>query len=99
MCRNSLPILAILVSLPLWPAHAQVRVDMNHVTCRQFLSYEPESKNFVVYWMSGYYNASKNNDVLNFRRLQENAEKILTYCKKHTADPLPKAINKVAIYK
>ena len=97
MCRKALAILAGLVSLMLWPAHAQVQVDMNRITCKDFLSYDSENKNFVAYWMSGYYSASRNNDVLDFRRLQKNAQKIIAYCKKHKADPLPKAINKNAV--
>jgi hypothetical protein len=46
--------------------------------------------------MSGYYNASKNNDVFDFNRLQKNSAKVLAYCKKHKAEPLPQAINKNA---
>ena len=97
MLRKSLAILAGVAILGSWPANAQVQVDMNRITCEQFLRYDLENKNFVVYWMSGYYSASKNYDVLDFQRLQRNAEKILAYCKRHKADPLPKAINKNAI--
>ncbi len=97
MCRNSLAIIAGLVGLALWPAHAQVQVDMNRITCRDLLSYDSENRNFVAYWMSGYYSASRNNDVLNFQRLQRNTKRVVDYCKKHKADPLPKAINKNAV--
>jgi len=97
MCRNSLVILMGLVGLALWPAHAQVQADMNRITCKDFLSYDSENKNFVGYWMSGYYSASRNNDVLDLKRLQRNAERLTAYCKKHKADPLPKAINKNAV--
>lgn len=97
MYRNSLVILVGLVGLAIWPAHAQVQFDMNHITCRDFLSYGYEYKNFVGYWMSGYYSASRNADVLDFRRLQRNAERVTVYCKKHKADPLPKAINRTAL--
>jgi hypothetical protein len=41
--------------------------------------------------------APRNNDVLDFKRLQRNAETVTAYCKKHKADALPKAINKTAI--
>jgi hypothetical protein len=92
MRRKSLAILAGLAGMALWPAHAQVRVDMNRITCRDFLSYDFEKRNFVGYWMSGYYSASRNNDLLDFRHLQRNAQRVLAYCKKHKAAPLPKAI-------
>ena len=81
MCRNGLIILLGLVGLALWPAHAQVQADMNHIRCRDFLSYDFENKNFVGYWMSGYYSASRNNDELDLKRLQRNAEKSLLIAK------------------
>lgn len=97
MCRNNLAIIAGLVGLALWPAHAQVQVDMNRITCRDLLSYDSEHRNFVAYWMSGYYSASRNNDVLNFQHLKRNTDRVIAYCRKHKADPLPKAINKNAV--
>jgi len=97
MCRNILVVLAVFFSLAFWPVHAQVNVDMNRITCRDLLGYDSANKNFVAYWMSGYYSASKNNDVLDFQRLQANIDRVIAYCKKHKSDPLPKAINKNAI--
>jgi len=97
MWRTSLAIFAGLAGLALWSAHAQVQVDMNRMTCKDLLSYDSENRNFVAYWMSGYYSAARNNDVLDFQRLQRNTERVVAYCKKHKADPLPKAINKSAV--
>lgn len=98
MRRFYLGVLVGLTWMTLWPAHAQVQVDMNRITCRDLLSYDSQNRNFTAYWMSGYYSASKNNDVLDFPRLQKNTEKIVAYCKRHKTDPLPKVINKVAIF-
>ena len=97
MCRKAAVVVAGLIGLATWPTHAQLNVDMNRLTCRDFLSYDAETKNLVAYWMSGYYSASRNNDVLDFQRLQRNAERVVAYCKKHRSDPLPKAINKNAV--
>jgi len=97
MRKNILGILFGLAGIALWPAHAQVHLDMNRITCRDLLSYDSENRNFVAYWMSGYYSASRNNDVLDFQRLQKNTDKVIAYCRKHKADPLPKAINKSAV--
>ena len=97
MRKSSFGILLGLAGLALWPAHAQVQLDMNRITCRDLLSYDSENRNFVAYWMSGYYSASRNNDVLDFQRLQKNTDKVIAYCRKHKADPLPKAINKSAV--
>jgi hypothetical protein len=78
------------------PAHAQLDLDMDRITCGDWLSYDYSQQQFIRYWMSGYYSASKNNDVLDFKRLQSNSAKVMAYCKKHKAEPLPKAINKNA---
>jgi len=78
------------------PSTAQIRLDMNQITCRNWLGYSPENQDFVRFWMSGYYNAAANNNVLDYDRLQRNTEKVVAYCKKHMSDPLPKAINQIA---
>jgi len=36
------------------PAAAQIRLDMNQVTCRNYLEYSPEDREFIRFWMSGY---------------------------------------------
>jgi acid stress chaperone HdeB len=77
------------------PATAQINVDMNQMTCRDWLGYGRENQDFVRFWMSGYYNAAANNKVMSYDLLQRNSAKVVAYCKKHKSDPLPKAINKL----
>jgi len=66
---------------------AQISVDMNQITCGRYLGYSPEERDFVRFWMNGYYNAAANSSVLNydlfqFRKdravLQENRSKNVT---------------------
>ena len=76
------------------PAAAQVKMDMNKITCKDFLGYNSEDRTFVQYWMSGYYNAAANSDVLDFNRLQSNSAKVMAYCKKNKSSTLPTAIQK-----
>ncbi len=40
----------------------------------------------MQYWMSGYYNAAANSDVLDLKRLQNNSAKVMAYCKKNKSD-------------
>ena len=96
MKYSVLIIAATLSSLAALPTAAQVNVNMNNMTCGDWLGYTPESQNFVRYWMSGYYNASENSNVLNYDRLQKNSAKVMAYCKKHKSDTLPTAIKKSA---
>ncbi len=96
MKYSVLIIAATLSSLAALPTAAQVNVNMNNMTCGDWLGYSPESQNFVRFWMSGYYNASENSNVLNYDRLQKNSAKVMAYCKKHRSDTLPTAIKKSA---
>jgi hypothetical protein len=97
MTRNVLVVAMISLGAASVPAAAQVNLNMNQITCRDWLGYDPESQNFVRYWMSGYYTASRTGNVLDFNRLQRNSQSVLAYCKKHRSDTLPTAIQKSAI--
>jgi acid stress chaperone HdeB len=82
---------ALLVTASL-PSAAQISLDMNKITCGNWLGYSPENREFVRFWMSGYYNAAANNNVLDYDRLQKNSAKVTAYCKNHKSDTLPTAI-------
>jgi len=78
------------------PAAAQIKVDMNRITCGDWLKYPPADQDFVRWFMSGYYSAAANNNVLDYNRLEKNSEKVVAYCKKRKSDTLPTAIQKSA---
>jgi hypothetical protein len=78
------------------PAAAQIKLDMNKITCGDWLKYPPADQDFVRWFMSGYYSAAANNNVLDYNRLEKNSEKVVTYCKKRKSDTLPTAIQKSA---
>jgi acid stress chaperone HdeB len=94
-CR-ALVAAAILIGATSAPAAAQIKLDMNKITCRDWLGYGPADRDFVRYFLSGYYNAAANNNVLDYNRLQKNSEKVIAYCKKRKSDTLPTAIQKSA---
>ena len=87
---------AIMVASASLSCEAQIRLDMNRVTCQNWLGLSPEDQEFVRFWMSGYYNAAANNNVLDYNRLQTNSAKVAAYCKRHKSDTLPTAIKKSA---
>ena len=94
-CR-ALVVSVILIGAASAPAAAQIKLDMNKITCGDWLGYGPADRDFVRFFMSGYYNAAANNNVLDYDRLQKNSEKVVAYCKRHKADTLPTAIQKSA---
>ena len=77
---------------------AQITVDMNQITCGRWLGYSPEDRDFVRFWMSGYYNAAANSSVLDYDRFQKNSAKIAAYCKKNKPKTLPTAIKNMDLW-
>ena len=93
---NGFMVVVTLLGISSLPATAQIRLDMNRVTCIDYLGYSAESRDFIRFWMSGYYNAAANSSVLNYDRLQSNSARVMTYCKTHKSGTLPDAIQEVA---
>jgi acid stress chaperone HdeB len=89
-------IVVILIGAASSPAAAQIKLDMNKVTCGDWLGYSRADRDFVRYFMSGYYNAAAKNNVLDYNRLEKNSAKVMAYCKKRKNDTLPTAIQKSA---
>jgi acid stress chaperone HdeB len=77
---------------------AQINVDMNQITCGRWLGYGPEERDFVRFWMSGYYNAAANSNVLNYDRFQGNSAKITAFCRKNKSKTLPTAIKNIGLW-
>ncbi len=89
---------ATLLAAASQPSVAQISVDMNRITCGGWLGYSPETRDFVRFWMSGYYNAAANSNVLNYDRFQGNSAKITAYCKKNRSKTLPTAIKNLGLW-
>jgi acid stress chaperone HdeB len=96
MRYRALVVAVVLLAAASAPAAAQIKLDMNQITCGDWLGYDPADRDFVRFFMSGYYNAAANNNVLDYNRLQKNSAKVMAYCKKRKSDTLPTAIKKSA---
>jgi hypothetical protein len=89
---NVLPVAAVVLATLSLPSAAQIKLDMNRMTCGTWLKYSPEQQSFVRFWMSGYYNAAANSNVLDYDRMQKNSAKVAAYCKRNKSHTLPTAI-------
>jgi acid stress chaperone HdeB len=98
MRRNVLFLAAFLLMAASQPSVAQIRIEMNQITCGGWLGYSPEDRDFVRFWLSGYYNAAGNSKILNYDRFQANSEKVTAYCKKHKSQTLPTAIKNLGLF-
>jgi acid stress chaperone HdeB len=79
------------------PTHAQVTVDVTKVNCDQFVHHKISEPRLIAAWLSGYYNAKRNNRVIDLQTLEENMSKVNNYCsdEKNFKVPVMKAIEQV----
>ena len=90
---------ALLLVAASQPGVAQINVDMNQITCGRWLGYGPEERDFVRFWMSGYYSGAGGINILNYDRFQGNSAKIAAYCKKNKSKTLPTAIRNIGLWR
>ena len=78
-------------------AQAQVIVDVSKITCDQYLHAKITTPNLLAAWMSGYYNAKRNNKVIDLGTLEDNVSKVQNYCydEKNFKVPIMTAIQRV----
>lgn len=75
-------------------ARAQVMLDLSQITCKQFLASDAERQALVGSWMSGYFSATKDLNILDFRYVERNRKVVGNYCKTHKSDTLMSAMHK-----
>jgi acid stress chaperone HdeB len=78
------------------PARAQIIVDMSLITCKQYLESDAERQELVAAWMSGFFNASRNQPRVDFARFALNKNRVGKYCKGHKPETLMSAIQRSA---
>ena len=59
---------------------AQVVVDVSKITCDQFVHAKIATPLYLAAWLSGYYNAKRNNRIVDLQALEENMNKVKNYC-------------------
>ena len=78
-------------------AQAQVTVDVTKVNCDQFVHHKISEPRLIAAWLSGYYNAKRNNRVIDLQTLEDNMTKVKNYCsdEKNFKVPVMKAVGQV----
>jgi acid stress chaperone HdeB len=70
----------ILVVASASSVQAQVTIDVSKITCDQFVHSKISSPSLIAAWLSGYYNAKQNIQVIDTQALQDNMSKLQHYC-------------------
>jgi acid stress chaperone HdeB len=92
--KSAIPLIAAAVMLALAsPARAQV-IDLSLITCKDLLASDAERQTLIGAWMSGYFSASKNLNVVDFKYLERNQKVVGAYCKSHKSDTVMNAMQR-----
>ena len=80
------------------PNRAAFRLDMDKITCQQFIDTSYDKAVTIGAWMSGYWNAQRGNETLDITRYKANSKRVSNYCKmkKNRQQTLMAAIERVA---
>jgi acid stress chaperone HdeB len=78
-------------------AHAQVTIDASKITCDQFVHSKVGNPRVVAAWMSGFYNAKKDNTLIDLKGFEANLNKMEKFCydEKNFSLPLMQAVEQV----
>jgi hypothetical protein len=90
---SCLALAALLSCLAARDASAQV-VDIAKISCKQFLLGNIVRRDYLALWLSGYYNGTHNDPIIETSTVQNIANKVGTYCHANLDDTLMDAIQK-----
>jgi hypothetical protein len=77
------------------PAQAQVTVDVSKITCEEYLTDTITASQYVVIWLSGYYNGKRNNTIIEPDAIKRNEQKVGQYCYEHRDTTVMDAVKSV----
>jgi HdeA/HdeB family len=75
---------------------AQVMLDVAKITCRQIIFdkiISPKEKSLAL-WLSGYFNAKRNNTVIDVGAMEKNTDKVMDYCRMNQETTVMDAVQK-----
>lgn len=79
------------------PAAAQVTINVAKITCEQYVLYKIADPREIAMWMSGFYNAKRNNTIIDPTKFSEQAEKLKNFCIVNGKMTVMDAIEKVVL--
>jgi acid stress chaperone HdeB len=80
---------------------AQMSLGVSKITCDQFVHHKVGSPRMIAAWLSGYYNAKRNNLTIDLQNVEAMADKVEFYCENQNnwAVPVMQAIERLSTSK
>ncbi|WP_294538002.1 HdeA/HdeB family chaperone [uncultured Rhodoblastus sp.] len=76
------------------PAKAQVVINLDEITCGQFLNTGEVDRLLISSWVGGYFNSSRNLTLIQSEYVKRNHRVITEYCEKHKSAKLLESVMK-----
>jgi acid stress chaperone HdeB len=86
---------ALLMFVQITAPKAQVMVDVSKITCEDYFMDKITFSQYVVMWLSGYYNGKRNNTIIDPDAAKKNEEKVNQYCYQHRETTVMDAVKNV----
>jgi len=78
------------------PVKAQVVLDLTMITCGQYIEQDRDKQDVLAAWMGGYFNAARNQSMVDLARFERNRKAVEKYCKTHKPETLMSGIQRNA---
>ena len=62
---------------------AQLTIDVAKITCEQFVAGKVADSRSLSIWLSGFYNGTRNNTLVDVSTLQKDSQDLMDYCFSH----------------
>src|SRR5436305_6372188 len=85
----------VLMAAAIFPAHAQVTLDLSKVTCDQWAGYKITNPQNIAPWLSGYYNGKRGNTVIDTQCIAAENQKLRDFCITNAQMPVMQAAEKL----
>jgi hypothetical protein len=85
----------LFVVLYLSGAIAQETLDVDKITCEQFVSGELADSRSISIWLYGYYSGTRKNTVIDVLAVQEFEQALIHFCLSNTKVPISEASNNI----
>lgn len=81
---------AILFAAAIFPsaAQSQMMIDMNRLTCGQFLAMTPEQSRIYAAWMSGFFNQKTGYAWVDLNAYERNLANVKQWCATAPGEPV-----------
>ena len=76
-------------------SQAQATVDVSKITCEDYFMDKITFSQYVVMWLSGYYNGKRNNTIIEPQTVKKHEEEVASYCDKHGDTTVMDAVKNV----